>query len=273
LIKNYVPKIPAELIFKIDETGLSDSEERKEKMVLVPSSHIDSTLHYPVNRSVRQHTLMCCLSAAGDAYCPLLIAPNRGAQNIFETDIYRDIDIMMEIRELAYATAEIFRISIETVFFPAIATNMKLPGCRNKPAMLFCDNCACHCSEDILIEFPRHGVLILSYPPHPSNLFQVLDLLLFARLKSAKKYLPRNDQASALIDHIIWIFKAYETVTTSTKVRNCWEKAGFEYAKMGEAFHLLVNDGKIRESTDFLEVWQINYPLEDLSSQKREEKV
>jgi hypothetical protein len=55
-------------------------------------------------------------------------------------------------------------------------------------------------------------------------------------------------------------------------VRSCWEKAGFEYAKIGEAFHLLVNDGTIRESTDFLEVWRINYPVQDLSSRRREQK-
>jgi hypothetical protein len=215
---------------------------------------------------------MCCISAAGDAYCPLLIAPNRGAQKIFETGIRRNIGIMMEIRERAYATAEIFRRYIETVFFPAIAANKKLPGCRNKLAIVFCDNCTCHCSEDILIEFAGHRVLVLSYPPQTSNLFQGLDLLLFRRLKSTKNYLPRNDQASASIDHIIRIFRAYETVTTSTMVRSCWEKAGFECAKMGEAFHLLVNDGKIRESTDFLAVWRINYPLEDLSSRSREQK-
>jgi hypothetical protein len=110
-----------------------------------------------------------------------------------------------------------------------------LPGCRNKPAILFCDNCACHCLEDILIEFAHHGVLVLSYPPHMSNLFLVLDLLLFGRLKSAKKYVPRNDQASASIDNIIWIFQAYETVTTSTIVRSYWEKTGFEHAKMGKS--------------------------------------
>jgi hypothetical protein len=271
-IKNYVPKIPAELIFNLDETGLSDWEERKEKVVLVPSAHIDSTLHYPVNRSVRHHTLMCCISAAGDGYCPLLIAPNRGAQKIFETGIHRDIGIMMEIREPAYATAEIFRIYIETVFFSAIAANRKLPGCRNKRAISFCDNCACQYSEDILIEFAGQGVLVLSYPPNMSNLFQVLDLPLFGRLKLAKKYLPRNDQASASIDHIIRIFKAYETVTTSTMARSCWEKARFEYAKMGQAFHLLVNDRNFRESTDFLEVWRINYPVYDLLSRRREQK-
>jgi hypothetical protein len=179
---------------------------------------------------------------------------------------------MMEIREPAYATAEIFRRYIEAVFFPAVAANRKLRGRRNKPATLFCDNCAYHCSEDTLIEFARHGVLVLSYPPHTSNLFQVFDLPMFGRLKSPKKYLPRNGQASASIDHIIWIFKAYETVSTSTMVRGYWEKAGLEDAKTGEAFHLLVNDGKIRESTDFLEVWRINHPLGDLSSRRREQK-
>jgi hypothetical protein len=65
-------------------------------MVLIPSAHIELILHYPVNWSVRHQTLMCCISAVGDAYCPLLIAPNRGAQKIFETGIRRDIDVMME---------------------------------------------------------------------------------------------------------------------------------------------------------------------------------
>jgi hypothetical protein len=75
---------------------------------------------------------MCCISAAEDAYCPLLIAPNRGAEKIFEAGIRRDIDVMMEIRESACATAEIFRRYIETVFVPSIDVNKKVPGCRNK---------------------------------------------------------------------------------------------------------------------------------------------
>jgi hypothetical protein len=231
LINTYVPKISAELIFNINETRLSDREERKEKIVLDPSAHIDSRLHSPVDESIRHHTLIWCISAAEDASCPLLIAPNRGAQTIFETGIRRDIDMMMEIREPADATAEIFRRYVETVFLPAVVSNRKLPGCRNKPAISFYHNCPSPCSEDMLIEFARHGVLGLSYPPHTANLFQVLNLLLFRRLKSAKKYLPRNDRAPASIDHIMRIFKAYETVTTSTMGRSCWEDAVGRWAK------------------------------------------
>jgi hypothetical protein len=211
-------------------------------MVRIPFGHIDSTLRDQVNRSIRHYAVICCISAAGDGYCPLLIAPNRGAQTIFETGIRRDMDMMIEIREPAYATAKSFGRYVETAFFPAVVANRKLPGCRNKSVVSFCDNCACHWSEDMLIEFARHGVLVLSYPPHTSNLFQLLDLLLFGRLKSAKKYLPGCDRAPTSIDHIIRMFKAYETVTTSTMVRSGWEKAGFEYAKMGKVFHLVVNN-------------------------------
>jgi hypothetical protein len=36
LIKSWVPFVPAELIFNLDETGLSDWEEKKPKPVLIP---------------------------------------------------------------------------------------------------------------------------------------------------------------------------------------------------------------------------------------------
>jgi hypothetical protein len=77
--------------------------------------------------------------------------------------------------------------------------------------------------------------------------------------------MPKNDQEPAPIDHIVRIFKASETATTSTIVSNCWEKAGFEYTKIDGVFHLLVHKGKVRESPEFLEVRSIDYLLEDPS--------
>jgi hypothetical protein len=37
LIQKYLPIVPAELIFNLDETGLSNWEERKRKLVLIPA--------------------------------------------------------------------------------------------------------------------------------------------------------------------------------------------------------------------------------------------
>jgi hypothetical protein len=73
LTKNIVPIVPTELLFDLDETRLSEWENRRSKPVLVPTQQQESTLHYPVGRSVRHHTLLFCVTASGDSYCPMLI--------------------------------------------------------------------------------------------------------------------------------------------------------------------------------------------------------
>jgi hypothetical protein len=50
LTKEYVPLVPSELIFNIDECGFSDWEERKEKPVIIPAEVQGTTLHYPINQ-------------------------------------------------------------------------------------------------------------------------------------------------------------------------------------------------------------------------------
>jgi hypothetical protein len=60
-------------------------------------------------------------------------------------------------------------------------------------------------------------------------MFQVLDALLFGRLKVLKKSLPKDDDEDREIDHILRIFRVYEGATTSMTIRGSWEKAGFSY--------------------------------------------
>jgi hypothetical protein len=158
LIQTYVPFVPTELIFNLDETGLSDWEERKSKPVVVPSDATQTPLHYPADRGIRHHILLCCISASGDAYKPLLIAPRPSANRIFEKGVRVGIDLKPEIRPSPEVDADLFRKYIRELFLPAVAANRRLPGCKNKPVILFCDNCACHCSEVILKRTRRKWV-------------------------------------------------------------------------------------------------------------------
>jgi hypothetical protein len=87
LIKEYIPLVSTELMFDIDKSGFSDWEERKPKGVLIPTRLRESTLHCPVNRNIRHQTLICCISAAGDAYCALLIFPNPVVRRVFDEGI------------------------------------------------------------------------------------------------------------------------------------------------------------------------------------------
>jgi hypothetical protein len=96
------------------------------------------------------------------------------------------IDLQIEISPSPYVNAEIFERYVDTVSIPAVEANRQLPRCDKKPAILFCDNCSAHMSNSVLEKLARHGILVLTYPPHTSRIFQVLDVLLFGLIKRFK---------------------------------------------------------------------------------------
>jgi hypothetical protein len=102
---------------------VSDWEDRKSMPILVPATAADSAIHSLVNRSLRHHTFLCCVSASRDSYCLVLITANAEATNISDTGVRDDIDLMMEVRQPAYAVANPFCREIEQIFLPALEAN------------------------------------------------------------------------------------------------------------------------------------------------------
>jgi hypothetical protein len=74
LIQEYVLLVPTELLFDTDESGFSDWEEGRPTGVLIPIKGQAATFHYPTGRKIRCQTLTCCVTAAGDVYCFLLVS-------------------------------------------------------------------------------------------------------------------------------------------------------------------------------------------------------
>jgi hypothetical protein len=100
-----------------------------------------------MDRGIRHHTVLCCISASGDAFTSLLIASHENATVIFEKGIHEYIDANLEIRLVAYVDLVLVNKDIREVSLPAVVVNRQRPGCANKPAIRLCDNCAAHCSQ------------------------------------------------------------------------------------------------------------------------------
>jgi hypothetical protein len=226
IIKEWIPLVPAELIFNIDECGFSDWEERKAKPVLIPSRVRNATLHYPIDRRIRHQTLICCITAAGDAYCPLLMSADRSVRQVFDLGVRDGIDLKIEIAASPYVTQELFNTYIDEVVISVAVANRELAGCSGKPAILLRDNCSAHCCDDVLKKLARHGIHVITYPPHTSHIFQVLDVLLFGVLKRGKKYQRRDDSLHRDVDHVLRLFRAYEQATTSRQSEHLGRKRG-----------------------------------------------
>jgi hypothetical protein len=82
----------AELVFNLDEVGLSDWEDRKmkTKTVIVPATMPGQTIHHEISRTVKHVSVIACISAAeesltSDLGCPTasVASTNRSSNNNF----------------------------------------------------------------------------------------------------------------------------------------------------------------------------------------------
>jgi hypothetical protein len=144
LIEKWLPPMPAGLIFIIDECGLRDWEERKAKPVRIPSRVRDATVHYPVDRGIRHQTLVCFVTAAGDAYSPLLVLRGRSVTQIVDPGVRDETDFKIEITSSRHVTQDVFNKYIDEVLIPVVLSNRDVPGWKDKRAILFCENCSAH---------------------------------------------------------------------------------------------------------------------------------
>jgi hypothetical protein len=67
------------------------------------------------------------------------------------------IDLKVEIASSRCVTQAIFKKYIDWVSIPAVMSNRGLPGCKDKPAIFFCDNCSAHCSDEAWGKLTRCG--------------------------------------------------------------------------------------------------------------------
>ena len=174
------------MIYNIDETGHADWEERKLKNVIVPEEIDTGNSHYPVDRGIKQVTLLVKVSGGGDAYFPLAVTKEPELEKKFQLGIRRDTDWSLHVGNSNYVDKETFCDHIINKFIPQVLNDRKYCGCDTLPAILFIDNCSSHLDPDLLEILADNLILVITYPSHTSHIFQVLDLLLFGVLKVYK---------------------------------------------------------------------------------------
>jgi hypothetical protein len=94
-VKVHVAGKFSELVFNLDELGSTDWEDRKVKKVIVPADVGKEDVYHAVSRRHRHITLLACVSAAGDAPTPMLIAGNPILESLWSRGFRPDEDVMV----------------------------------------------------------------------------------------------------------------------------------------------------------------------------------
>jgi hypothetical protein len=132
------------------------------------------------------------------------------------------------------------------------------------------DNCSAHLKPETIQLLSENLVKIITFPPHTSGIFQMLDLVFFGVFKQTKRRLNKDESIHVTEDHARRMFRAFEAAGASETVRGSFRHAGFNYSKHPEGYYTLVFDEhKVRTSDTFREVWAIDFPLERLSQRRQ----
>jgi hypothetical protein len=139
------------------------------------------------------------------------------------------------------------------------------------PAVPMMDNCSAHIEPATIQLLSDHRAKAIIVPPHTSALFQILDLVLVGVFKHAKKYFVKNPAVLVMVDHAPRMLKACESAKASSMVRSSFIYAGFIHEANQDGGYILgFNDGKVRDSSGFKEVWNIDFPVGMASPRRRD---
>jgi hypothetical protein len=91
---------------------------------------------------------------------------------------------------------------------PNIEEFQEANGIMNEPAVLLVDNCSAHTYLDVVALLSRRRVKTMTFLPHTSGIFQMLNLVFFGVFKRIKKYLSTDWSLRVLENHAVPMFKA-----------------------------------------------------------------
>lgn len=251
VLKNEVDGKYAELIYNADEVGCSQWMDKKCKKVIVPLQSDNNRITHKVKRASKLQTILGCISAAGDVLTPVLISTRKTIDpEVYSQGLRNDTDIIIRYSETGYATKDIFQEWITKKFIPFVnATRIELK-LENEDGILLCDNCTSHISDNIKQILAQNRIKLISFPPHSSHLFQMLDLVTFGIMKHAKSTIKTPFDRGTQADVIYRDLKAFEIATISSNNRAGFLKVGFFYDTSVNPYKLKINESKVIEIMD-----------------------
>jgi hypothetical protein len=254
----------AELVFNLDEVGSSDWEDRMTRKVIVPSRVDANDVFHPVSRRCRHMTLLVCVSAAGDALCPMIILGQAIPNDLWATGLRPKEDARIYRREPPYMDEKLFFKYLAKVFVPyVLAVREKLERGAEQ-AVLLMDGMKAHCSDRVLKYLGDNNIAAITFPSHTTNLFQPLDLSFFGALKQRKDRTEGESAANSVRHQVTKLLRAYEETSSSFNIRGSFFRAGFRYVTVIMPYVLDFDEAGVRENRGFREIWERNYSVEIL---------
>jgi hypothetical protein len=262
----------AELVFNLDEVGMSDWEDRKDKKVIVPKTMNGQTIHHHGSRNVRYISIIKCIPAAEESLTPYIVTLHDSEllrRRLMRQGGRLGVDFVLQKRSKPYVSATLFLKYIDRIFIPYLTdlrVTEKIEACE---AVLLMDNCSCYVFDDFIELLSRARVKIIIFAHHTTHIFQMLDVVFFEALEKHATGLGTLDEEQPAAAFIIKVYHDFKQTMVETNIWSTFAAIGFTHDIEQSPYGLLFDEEKFQQSPCFRELWDYKVLMESLSRRRR----
>jgi hypothetical protein len=272
-LREFVQTIKAELVFNLDEVGMSDWEARKDKKVVLPTGLNDQTIHHRVSRNVKHISIIACISAGGESLTPYIVTlqdSERVREKLKSRGVRLGVDFVLRHRSKPYINGKLFLEYISIIFITYLNELRDSEEFAECEAVLLMDNCSPHMWEAVIALLSGARVRFVTFVHHTTQIFQVLDLVLLGALKKHATSLTMLDEEQPAAAFLIKVYHDYKQTMVEVNIWGAFEPIGLTHNITQDPYGLIFDEEKFRQSPGFFELWQCDVPFESLSSRRQQ---
>jgi hypothetical protein len=186
-----------ELVFNLHDVGMSEWENCQERKIIVPSTTESQTIYHRKSRSGRNISIITCITTGGEFLTPYIVILQDSdtiLKRLMCHSIRLGFNFVLRQRSKPYVGHKLFLEYIDAIFIPCLNDLRGSQEFKACEAVLLMENCSPHVSDDIVAVLTSARVQIITFAPHTTHIFQMLDILLFGALKKHATDLKSLDE-------------------------------------------------------------------------------
>jgi hypothetical protein len=138
-LSKYVQWMKAELVFDLNEAGISEWEDRRDKKMLIPKTISGHMMHHSASRNVKHISIITRISAAGESLAPDIVTSQDSQslrRKLMSGGVRLSVDFVLRQRSKSYVNAA-FSWSPSTASLSLTLTSYRTPN-SSTHAKRFC---------------------------------------------------------------------------------------------------------------------------------------
>jgi hypothetical protein len=163
----------AELVFDLDEVGMSEWEDRKDKKAIVPKTMDSQTIHHRTSQNVKHISIIICISTRKESLTPYIVILQDSElfhRRLMSRGVRPGIDLVLQQSSKPYVSGRLFLEYINSIFIPYLNELRELEEFTICEAILLMDNCSPHMGDAVIAVLTDKRVRVITFAPHTTPL-------------------------------------------------------------------------------------------------------